>query len=208
MAGSWRLGACLVFILTCCEGCRAPAVGLANGDRDTTTPAPLLVTDRWDRARHEIVMLPPDAFASLSPRVVADLNQAGCTIPQTWQTTVPTNVVHGRFTDPRQTDVAVLCSVEGVSSIRVYRSGTTTDVAVVSPAPDRSHLMDVGGGEIGFTREIGVADPESIRFHNAVYGGPQSPPLDHDGVDDGFLEAASVVWYWHDGEWLQLTGAD
>ena len=199
---------CLVFILTGCTGGQAPTPGLANDHRGSTTTAPLQVSDAWDRADLEIVRLPPDAFASLAPSVLADLNQAGCTIPQPWQTVEPTNVVYGRFTDPGRLDVAVLCSVEGVSSIRVYRDGSTTDVAAVRPAPDRRYLMDVGGGEIGFTRENGVADPKFIRDHHAVYGGPKPPPLDHDGVDDGFFEAASVVWYWHDGEWLQLTGAD
>lgn len=197
---------CLVFLLNGCAGGRAPTVGLANGDRGSTTTAPHQVMDRWDRADLEIVRLPPNAFASLSPNVVADLNQAGCTIPQPWQTVELTNVVHGRFTDRGRTDVAVLCSVDGVSSIRVYRGGSTIDVAMVSPVPDRHYLMDVGGGETGFTREITVADPEYIRDHHEFYGGPEPPPLDHDGVDDGFFEAASVVWYWHDGEWLQLTG--
>ena len=104
-------------------------------------------------------------------------------------------------------DVAVLCSVQGVSSVRVYRGGSTTDVAVVNPMPDRSYLQSVGGSE-GFSRGIGVAEPEYIRDHHAAYGGPQPPPLEHDGIDDVFLEKASVVWYWHNGEWLQLTGAD
>ena len=199
---------CLVFILTGCVGGRAPTAGLANGDRGSTTTAPHQVSDAWDRADLEIVRLPPDVFASLSPNVVADLNQVGCTIPQPWQTVEPTNIVYGRFTDPGRMDVAVLCSVDGVSSIRVYRGGSTTDVAVVNPMPDRSYLQDVGDGEIGFSRAIHVADPEYIRDHHAAYAGPEPPPLDHDGVNDALLEKASVVWYWHDREWLQLTGAD
>jgi len=32
--------------------------------------------------------------------------------------------------------------------------------------------------------------------------------LDHDGINDTFVEHASVVWYWYGRRWLQLTGAD
>ena len=31
---------------------------------------------------------------------------------------------------------------------------------------------------------------------------------DHDGIDDAFLEKASVTWYWDNGRWMQLQGAD
>jgi hypothetical protein len=32
------------------------------------------------------------------------------------------------------------------------------------------------------------------------------PPIDHDCIDDAFLEKASITWYWHDGDWVQLQG--
>ena len=181
---------------------------MANTDLDSTTTARHPVPDRWGRADLEIVRLPPDAFAGLSPNAVADLNRAGCTIPQPWQTVEPANVVYGRFTDSDRMDVAVLCSVEGVSSVRVYRGGSTADVAVVNPVPDRYYLQEVGGGEIGFSRDIRSVDPEYIRNQYAVYGGPEPPLMDHDGINDAFVEKASVVWYWHEGEWIQLTGSD
>jgi hypothetical protein len=44
--------------------------------------------------------------------------------------------------------------------------------------------------------------------HYRAYGGPEPPPIDHNGVDDAFLGKAYVVWYYQNGEWLQLTGAD
>ena len=58
--------------------------------RSGATAAPHRVANRRDRAAHEIVRLPPDAFASLSPRVVADLKEAGCTFPQPWHILEPT----------------------------------------------------------------------------------------------------------------------
>jgi hypothetical protein len=44
--------------------------------------------------------------------------------------------------------------------------------------------------------------------HYRAYGGPKPPPIDHQGIDDAFLEKASVTFYFHKGNWLQLTGAD
>ncbi|PYR66590.1 MAG: hypothetical protein DMG20_12690 [Acidobacteria bacterium] len=40
------------------------------------------------------------------------------------------------------------------------------------------------------------------------YGGPKPPPIDHLGINDVFIEKASVVWYFYQGKWLQLQGAD
>ena len=39
-------------------------------------------------------------------------------------------------------------------------------------------------------------------------GGPKPPPIDHQGINDAFLEKASSVHYFHEGKWLRLTDAD
>jgi hypothetical protein len=44
--------------------------------------------------------------------------------------------------------------------------------------------------------------------HFNAYGGPKPPPIDHEGIDDAFIEKAPVTWYFHNGAWLRLTGAD
>jgi hypothetical protein len=44
--------------------------------------------------------------------------------------------------------------------------------------------------------------------HYRGYGGPQPPPIDHHGIDDAFLEKASITWYFNNGKWLRLQGAD
>jgi hypothetical protein len=44
--------------------------------------------------------------------------------------------------------------------------------------------------------------------HPMAYGGPKPPPIDHQGVDDEFIEKASSTWYFRGGKWLTLTGAD
>jgi len=167
------------------------------------------VAQDWERANSEILRLKPDAFEVLSPPVRADLERRGCSVPQTYMNGSPHNVVRGRFTSARQLDIALLCSRVHASSILVYPSGALVGVRELARQPDRSYLQIVNGdGVIGFSRSLSVATPQYIRRQHARYGGPTPPALDHDGIEDGFLEKASVVWYWHQGRWWRLPGAD
>jgi hypothetical protein len=117
-------------------------------------------------------------------------------------------VIRGRFTSATQTDWAVLCSIKRRSSILVFRNGSTTAVAELAAAPDFDSLQMIGDGAIGYSRALGVADADFIRVHYQRYGGPNPPPLDHDGIDDVFIEKGSVVRYWYRGRWLELTGSN
>ena len=73
---------------------------------------------------------------------------------------------------------------------------------------DSDFLQIVGPGKIGFSRAIDVASPKFIRDHNKRNGESKPRMLTHAGIDDAFVEKASVVWYWWQGKWVQLTGAD
>jgi hypothetical protein len=59
-----------------------------------------------------------------------------------------------------------------------------------------------------FGTNISAVDRDYIITHYRAYGGPEPPPIDHHGIDVGIWEKASVVRYFHNGEWLTLTGAD
>jgi len=48
----------------------------------------------------------------------------------------------------------------------------------------------------------------TIERHYQDYGGPQTPPIEHQGLDYAGVGKASVTFYWHKGQWLKLTGAD
>jgi hypothetical protein len=37
---------------------------------------------------------------------------------------------------------------------------------------------------------------------------PPLPPINHDGINDGIMEKASTIYYYHRGKWLGLHGAD
>ena len=180
-------------------------VGLAAGRRQVigqTLP-------EFDRADLETLRLPPNAFTDLPAAVVADLEKRGCTIPQIGHPVEQSNVVRGRFTRSDEADIAILCSRDRISSILVFRGGSANDVVELAPAPDRGYLQGLGGGIIGFSRELSVVDSEFIREHHEAYGGREPPTvLDHDGIDDAFVGKASTVWYWYAGEWLELSGTD
>jgi hypothetical protein len=161
------------------------------------------------RADAETVRLKPAVFERLPPPVRQELERRGCVVPQAYSDKVPHNVVRGRFTSGAQTDIAVLCSRQRVSVIMVFRGGTTASVSEVAKRPDADFLQVVGeGGVVGFSRAVGTADPRYIQEHHRRYGGPTPPRLDHDGINDIFVGKASVVWYWSEGKWLQLQGAD
>ncbi len=163
----------------------------------------------WERADATVVRLKPAAFSELSAEVRQDIERRGCVVPQTFSTKAPHNVVRGRFTSAAQVDIAVLCSKERLSSILVFRAGSTAAVAELAKRPDANFLQVVAsGGVVGFSRALRVANSKYIQEHYERYGGPKPPPLDHDGINDIFIEKASVVWYWYGGRWLQLQGAD
>ena len=169
----------------------------------------LLAVQDWDRADRETKRLPPASVVSLPNAIRADLERRGCTIPQPALATEPMNVIRGQFTRKGQVDWAVLCSLERISSILVYRGGSTKDVADIEKAGDAGFLQVIGpNDQIGFSRGITVATSKHILEHYRNHGGPKPPPLDHDGIEDAFIEKGSSVLYWYQGRWLTLQGSD
>ena len=164
--------------------------------------------DRWDSADAATVRLPPTAFPQLPLAVRSDLERRQCTVPQAYDDTTPANVVSGAFRRAGETDWAVLCSRNDTSRILVYWGGPPGSPDSLASEPDRSQLQGGVGTGIGYSRALGVASPAYIRKHYEWYGGSTPPPLDHEGINDIFVEKASVVWYWYNGHWLSLTGAD
>lgn len=167
-------------------------------------------TSDWEAAERAIVRLKPDAFTHLPPAVRTDLNRRQCTIPQpdSIDGAGPHNVIRGRFTSLSLTDIAVLCSNGGVSTILVYRGGDTKDVATLAAMADKAFLQTGSAKAIEFSRAISVASPTQMRIYHEAFGAGRMPRLDHDGIDDAFVGKASIVRYWSGGKWLELQGAD
>ena len=161
----------------------------------------------FERADEATVRLSPDDFPDLPAPIAFDLKRRGCTIPQTYSAERLQNVIRGRFLSAVSFDWAVLCSRNRVSAILVFSNGSADAVVEMGESPDSGWLQG-GAREIGFSRAIGVASPEQILEHHKDHGGTKPPPLDHDGIEEAFLEKASGVHYWYGDRWLSLSGAD
>jgi hypothetical protein len=163
---------------------------------------------RFDAAAKGILSLPPDAFPQLPDTVKSTLRSLKCAIPQPFGSGPPRNAIRGDFFAHGQTGWAVLCSVGGFSSILVFRDDRDTHPEELGKSEDKQYLQGIGNDQIGYSREITAVDRKFIMTHYRAYGGPEPPPIDHQGIDDAFLEKASVTHYWYEGKWLRLQGAD
>ncbi len=121
---------------------------------------------------------------------------------------ITAGVIKGSFIKPHEIDWAVLCSVNRTSTILIFRNASPTRVLEIAREPDINRLQVEGGEKIGYCREISSVGRDFIMRHYDAYGGVKPPPIDHQGIDDAFVEKASVVLYFYRGKWLPLTGAD
>ncbi len=180
-------------------------------------PSPLGAVGQWDweKAKENILRLAPSKYPGLPKSVVKGLEKRGCSIPQLggpkgWSK--PQNAISGVFRKLGQTDWAVLCSVDGNSTILVFWSGLDAAVEEVAEwSDDKNWLQGLGPNPeegIIFSRMLYKADRKYILEHYNVYGGPKPPPIDHEGINEAFIQKASTVHYWYEGKWLKLTGAD
>lgn len=169
-----------------------------------TAAAPL----DFEKADTQVVRLSPSKFPQLPETIRRELDRRGCTIPQVWGDSRTHNVIHGSFIQKAELDWAVLCSVNRNSSILLFRNASPTRVIELAREADFEKLQGEGGDQVGYSRAISPVGREFIMRHYQAYGGVKPPPIDHQGIDDAFVEKASVVRYFHRGKWLELTGAD
>jgi hypothetical protein len=164
---------------------------------------------KFDGAEKRIVRLPPTAFPELPRNLVSELKRRECSIPQEAFAKKPHNVIKGRFARSGEMDWAVLCSIKGVSTILVFWNGSEKNPAAIAPMEDRHFLQGTNNNEeIGYSRGISPVGRDFIMQHYNAYGGPKPPPIDHQGIDDAYIGKASMTWYFRNGKWLRLTGAD
>ena len=142
---------------------------------------------KFDEAERRIVRLRPAAFPALPAAVVQELQRRGCTIPQESYT----KKLHN-----------------GISRILVFWNGSAQNPASLAPMADRNYLQTITSTDPGHSRGLTSVGKAFIMRHYDAYGGPKPPPITHHGIDDAFIEKASVTWYFQGGKWLRLTGAD
>jgi hypothetical protein len=162
---------------------------------------------RAEEAISKIRRLPVEAFPDLSPTVAGVLRARNCRVPQPSADGAARNVIRGEFFGRGEAGWAVLCSVNNSTALLAFRSDRDTNPDTVSTSDDRNYLQWLDDS-IGYSREITAADRDFIMRHYRAYGGPEPPPIGHDGIDDAFLEKASITWFFHNGKWVRLQGAD
>ncbi len=169
---------------------------------------------RTEAAMGEIRRLPVEAFPELPAIVAGVLRARNCRVPQppaligTAKPGAPRNVIHGEFFAKGEAGWAVLCSVNNSTALLAFRGDRDTNPDTVATSEDLGYLQGLNGNQIGYSREITAVGRDFIMRHYRAYGGPEPPPIDHQGIDDAFLEKASVTWYFYQGKWLRLQGAD
>lgn len=163
---------------------------------------------RFKKAERAIRRLPVESFPALPATVAKVLRVRNCQIPQPFGYAAPVNVVRGQFFVKGESGWAVLCSVNGSSALLVFRSDQDSTPQELHRAKDLAYLQGLGGDTIGYSRQITVVGRDFIVRHYRAYGGPKPPPIDHQGIDDAFLEKASGTWYFYRGRWLRLQGSD
>jgi hypothetical protein len=168
----------------------------------------LQVRGKIVQADRHLTRLPPSAFPELPTNIKRELERRGCTIPQVPPDKKPKNVIKGEFTGKGRADWAVLCSLNHLSTILIFRNASERDALELAPQSDADSLQSGGGTAIEYSRAIEPVGREYILKHYRAYGGPQPPTIEHQGINDAFVGKASVVRYFHAGKWLELTGAD
>jgi hypothetical protein len=164
--------------------------------------------DAWVEADRATRRLAPSEFRELPQTIRTELHRRGCRVPQPFSGAAHRqNVIRGSFIQAGLLDWALLCSRRLWSAILVFHGDSIVPIELAA-RPDAGFLQVVEPNRIGFSRALSVASVEYIREHHARYGGPGPTALTHDGINDAFVEKASVVWYWDRGKWLALTGAN
>ena len=162
---------------------------------------------RLERADQETVRLQPSNFIGPPNAVKATLSRLGCRIPQPWGDSKPRNLIRGEFMEAGRLQWAALCSRDRSSAIMVIDEKGLVRAELAS-RPDRGYLQGIGNGKIGFSRQLTPVGRDFILARYRAYGGQEPPAIDHEGIDDSFLGKASIVLYFHEGNWLDLTGSD
>jgi hypothetical protein len=161
-----------------------------------------------EEAIGKIRRLPAEAFPELPTAVAGVLRARNCRAPQPSFEGAPRNVIRGEFFAQGEAGWAVLCSANNSTALLAFRNDRDTNPDTVATSEDRDYLQGLNGNQIGYSRQIIAAGRDFIMRHYRAYGGPEPPPIDHHGIDDAFLEKASITWYFYQGKWLRLQGAD
>jgi hypothetical protein len=157
---------------------------------------------------YAIHRLPVNAFPELPPPIADQLEQRGCTVPQTYEAHKPENVVHASLERAGASDWAVLCSAKGTVSLLVFFASAFERPTVLASAAETERLQEHGASELlGFNWGIDSASPD--RVHEAQSNMRHRPARpDHDALADSLIDHSTVYRFYSKGRWTVLDTLD
>jgi hypothetical protein len=181
----------------------------------SVSPAPPEPAERIEAGRahlpngteiiYRIRLLPLASFPALPMPIADQLRQKNCMVPQTYEARRPENVIRGAFEKQGSEDWAALCSINGTTTLYVFFQSRPNEPAVLR----RQHNTEWLGAEVvgayGSAWGISALRPSQVR---AAEPGNNPGPIDHDGIDDAFVERSSSIHYFRNGEWSTLGAAN
>jgi len=159
-------------------------------------------------------LLSPDTFPELPKPVRESLLSRRCQIP------VPgayrANVITGAFTAKGAVEWAVLCSVHDTSQILILNARNGMVVDSLNKSGDAAWIQSDVNHTWLFSRAIAVVPvsvlnvvPADTTSEDVVYYGAFLPkPIDHDGIDQAFIDKASTTFYFAQGKWISVGSSD
>lgn len=164
--------------------------------------------EAWQRAG--VQYLEPDQFPEAPLELRKALSELGCRIPQVADYEspdappapfVPGNLVSGYFKSTSELHWAVLCSQQRNTTLMIFDALGRLEDKLEGPDEDPSY---------GFLWYVDPADREHILDDHHSFAGAEDlpPPIFHEGVESGFSEKASSIYYWHECQWIELQGGD
>ena len=156
----------------------------------------------------------PGSVRSLPIEIRIDLAARQCFIPRYAYNIGAEDQSHamGHFRSRLTVDYAIVCHIptRKVQNVLVYSrsKGAWSDEIIYRGTYDPSPNAD------RCEAQVEVATPTVIRTYARSFApvAPEElkllPSLDHDGIDVGFCDKASVVYYFSNGKWLQFQGVD
>jgi|GEM_PF-3801078 len=159
-------------------------------------------------------LISPDSFPELPKPVRDSLVSRRCQIPLPGAARA--SVITGAFTAKGAVEWAVLCSVRDTSQILILNARNGAVVHSLNRSGDSGWIQSNGNHTWLFSRVIAVVAmsqlnivPADTTSEDAVYYGAFLPkPIDHDGIDEAFLDKASTTFYFAQRHWFNVGSSD
>ena len=152
---------------------------------------------------YRIRLLPVTSFPALPAGVIGQLDERKCMVPQTYEARTPENVVHASLERKGSDDWAVLCSVNGATTLYVFLQSQPALPIALRHQRDTEWLGSEMLGAYGSAWGIGRRSPSQMRTAKG-----SAISLDHDGIDDAFVDKSSTTHYFEDGKWIILDNSN